>query len=83
MLINDFQVDSPNVTYTADAITSRYEYSTTKLNQGADGKWKVQPCTQTFEFRTSRKVPKLGIMLVGWGGNNGTTLTAGILANKQ
>jgi len=22
-------------------------------------------------------------MLVGWGGNNGTTITAGILANKQ
>lgn len=22
-------------------------------------------------------------MLVGWGGNNGTTLTAGVLANKQ
>ena len=23
------------------------------------------------------------VMLVGWGGNNGTTLTAGILANKK
>jgi hypothetical protein len=23
------------------------------------------------------------VMLVGWGGNNGTTVTAGILANKQ
>jgi len=28
------------------------------------------------------KVPKLGIMLVGWGGNNGTTFTGGLLANK-
>ena len=28
------------------------------------------------------KVPKLGIMLVGWGGNNGTTFTRGLLANK-
>jgi len=28
------------------------------------------------------KVPKLGLMLVGWGGNNGSTITAGILANK-
>merc|ERR1711991_283919 len=24
-----------------------------------------------------------GLMLVGWGGNNGTTITAGILANKH
>ena len=29
------------------------------------------------------KVPKLGIMLVGWGGNNGTTFTGGLLANKH
>lgn len=27
-------------------------------------------------------MPKLGLMLVGWGGNNGSTLTAGILANR-
>jgi len=24
----------------------------------------------------------MGLMLVGWGGNNGTTVTAGIIANK-
>ena len=29
------------------------------------------------------KVTKLGIMLVGWGGNNGTTFTGGLLANKH
>lgn len=33
-------------------------------------------------FRTERKVPRLGVMLVGWGGNNGTTVTAAVLANK-
>jgi len=30
-----------------------------------------------------RKVPKLGLLLVGWGGNNGSTVTAGILANQR
>ena len=34
-------------------------------------------------FKTERHVPKLGVMLVGWGGNNGSTLTAGLLANKH
>jgi len=29
------------------------------------------------------KAPKTGVMLVGWGGNNGTTFTGGILANKH
>ena len=28
-------------------------------------------------------MPKLGLMLVGWGGNNGSTTTAGVLANKM
>jgi len=28
-------------------------------------------------------IPKLGVMLVGLGGNNGTTFTAGVLANKH
>lgn len=32
---------------------------------------------------TEKRVPKLGVMLVGLGGNNGSTLVAGILANKQ
>jgi len=35
-----------------------------------------------YQFKTDAKVLKLGIMLVGWGCNNGTTVTAGILANK-
>src|SRR5690349_12710174 len=34
-------------------------------------------------FKTQRKVPKFGLMLVGWGGNNGTTVTGAILANKH
>lgn len=34
-------------------------------------------------FKTQVKVPKVGVMLVGWGGNNGSTVTAAILANKH
>ena len=32
---------------------------------------------------TEKKVPKVGVMLVGLGGNNGSTFVAGILANKK
>jgi len=28
-------------------------------------------------------VPKLGVMIIGLGGNNGSTFAAGILANKH
>ena len=33
-------------------------------------------------FKTERVVPKTGLMLVGWGGNNGTTVTGAIIANR-
>ncbi|KFP19259.1 Inositol-3-phosphate synthase 1-A, partial [Egretta garzetta] len=35
-----------------------------------------------FPFRRGRQGPRLGVMLVGWGGNNGTTVTAAVLANR-
>lgn len=41
------------------------------------------PQCQSLKIQTDRKLPKLGLMLIGWGGNNGSTLTAGIIANKH
>lgn len=32
---------------------------------------------------TDCHVPKLGLMLVGWGGNNGSTITAALEANRE
>lgn len=37
----------------------------------------VVPKKEAYTFKTQRKVPKTGLMLVGWGGNNGSTTTAG------
>lgn len=42
----------------------------------------MTPVSTKLLIRTQLKVPKLGVMLVGWGGNNGTTITAALLANK-
>jgi len=41
------------------------------------------PVLQEKSIVTSKTVPKLGVMLVGLGGNNGSTFTAGILANRK
>ena len=38
---------------------------------------------QQKTISTEKTVPRLGVMLVGLGGNNGSTFTAGILANKR
>jgi myo-inositol-1-phosphate synthase len=82
MLCRNLKVESPNVQYTPDFIESKYEYQSTELT--VQGETLVAtPTTTQYEFRTKRAVPKLGVMLVGWGGNNGSTVTAGILANKH
>lgn len=78
-----FTVQSPNVVYTDSEIKSTYTYHTTKVSKTASGKYLAEPLTAVYDFKTERKVPKVGLMLVGWGGNNGTTVTAGIIANKK
>jgi len=77
------EVTGPNVKYTEDSILSDYKYETTLVEKQEGGKVKVIPKTQNLKFKTDRKVPKTGVMLIGWGGNNGSTLTAGMLANKH
>ncbi|KIH86707.1 myo-inositol-1-phosphate synthase [Sporothrix brasiliensis 5110] len=78
-----FTVSSPNVTYTDSTIESKYTYRTTSVTTGADGRFTATPKETLYDFKTERAVPKTGVMLVGWGGNNGSTVTAGIIANRR
>ncbi|KAG0638017.1 hypothetical protein HOY80DRAFT_888515 [Tuber brumale] len=77
-----FTVRSPNVIYTEDAIMSTYTYRTTKVTK-AGNKYVAEPLETVYDFNVQRKIGKVGLMLVGWGGNNGTTVTAGIIANRD
>ena len=78
-----FTVNSPNVSYTDDHIKSKYVYRTTTVTKSADGKLTATPKETNYDFKVDRKVPRTGMMLVGWGGNNGSTVTAGIIANRR
>lgn len=75
-------VNSPNVAYGKEHITSTYQYDSTDV-QVKGGDVVVTPKQTEFKLRTDRRVPKVGIMLVGLGGNNGTTVAAGIIANRE
>lgn len=77
-----FTVDSPNVVYSDDEINTKYAYHTTEVVR-ADNKFVAKPKADTYHFKVNRKVGKVGMMLVGWGGNNGSTVTAGIIANRR
>ena len=77
-----FTVEATNVKYTDKDITAGYTYRTTDIGI-KNGKYVATPKETRYEFKTERNVGKIGLMLVGWGGNNGSTVTAGILANRQ
>lgn len=78
-----FTVNSPNVVYSDNEIKTKYTYRTTSVEQDAAGKYVATPKETVYDFKVDRKIPKVGMMLVGWGGNNGTTVTAGIIANRR
>lgn len=78
-----FTVESPNVVYSEDHIKSKYAYHTTSVTEVSHGEYIATPKETVYDFKVDRKVGKVGVMLVGWGGNNGTTFTAGIIANRR
>ncbi|GAQ47609.1 myo-inositol-1-phosphate synthase [Aspergillus tubingensis] len=78
-----FTVNSPNVVYTDNEIRSQYAYHTTDITRTADNKLVATPKATNYHFKVDRKVGKVGVMMVGWGGNNGSTVTAGLLANRR
>ncbi len=63
-----FKVDSANVSYTEEAILSRYVYQETMVQRN-NGQIKVVPKETVYNFKTERHVPRTGLMMVGWGGN--------------
>lgn len=78
-----FKVNSPQVKYIEEEINTTYTYRTTDVSSDGEGNLVATPKETLYDFKVDRKVPKTGMMLVGWGGNNGTTVTAGIMANRD
>jgi len=76
------EVKSENVEFNNEYIESTYDYSTTKITRNGNTII-ATPVSQVYNFRTKRNVGKVGVMIVGIGGNNGTTVTGAILANKH
>jgi len=72
------EVETDNVEYTETEIKSKFTYDSIVL----DGS-KVKLTKDNLRFTTQRKPRKTGLMLVGWGGNNGATVTGGIIANRE
>lgn len=82
MLAENFIVDSPNVQYGEHEITSEYIYRNTEAHT-QNNRVVIVPKETKYIFKTQTRVPRTGVMLVGIGGNNGTTVVAGAIANRE
>ncbi len=79
------QVESDQlVEATTNSRTVRYTSTTTSVKRAADGSIRVVPSQQKYLLQVPTDRSKsVGLMMVGWGGNNGSTLTAALTAHKQ
>jgi myo-inositol-1-phosphate synthase len=84
MLAEEVYVQAPNVRYTPDYIEANVDYETNAVRlERNSGRAIVRPLSVKYTFRTQRRVPRVGLMLVGWGGNNGSTVTGAVIANRE
>lgn len=79
---NSDRSDTKSENSSEDHIVNYFTESYVMVEQDQNGKERFQNVSKKHVISTERKVPKVGVMLVGLGGNNGSTFTAGILANK-
>ncbi|KAH3667001.1 hypothetical protein WICMUC_005348 [Wickerhamomyces mucosus] len=77
------KVQNSNVTYTDNSLSTIYNYKNSLVEIDSNGDYNVTPTFHDYQFNVDLTPPKTGLLLVGLGGNNGSTLVSAIEANKQ
>lgn len=80
-LVQNFKVNSANVQYGTNEVIADYVYARNEVTVEGNNTI-VKPAQYKYTFKTNTKVPKMGLMLVGLGGNNGSTVVGMCVANK-
>lgn len=84
VFVKNFNVNGTHVRRTDQAIEADFSYVTARVETDMQSsRATVTPVQEKYTFRTETFVPRVGVMLVGWGGNNGSTITASLLANEK
>lgn len=73
------------VKYQENELLTDYTYHTNVVHTNGDKtQYEVTPVDKHYQFKVDLQTPrKFGVMLVGLGGNNGSTFLSAVLANKN
>ncbi|KAI1722015.1 myo-inositol-1-phosphate synthase domain-containing protein [Ditylenchus destructor] len=77
------KVDSPSVTNDGTCLHSEFEYKRNRIGMNGSGMLAVKPEKHSYKFQTQLKPAKTGLLLVGLGGNNGSTVVGATIANRE
>ncbi|CDF39258.1 myo-inositol 1-phosphate synthase [Chondrus crispus] len=84
VFVKSFAVNGSHVRRTDQVLEVDFPYMQTSVEMEPKSTEAVAVLVkQMYTFRTQLKVARLGVMLVGWGGNNGSTLTGALISNKR
>lgn len=77
------EVDSPTVANNGKELVSEFSYRRNQITRTPAGGIVVKPQVHEYQFKTQLKPAKTGLLLVGLGGNNGSTVTGAVVANRE
>lgn len=66
-----------------NTLYTKFTYESSVVETLEAGTFSVTPTSTDYQFKVDLETPKTGLLLVGLGGNNGTTLVGSVLANKH
>ncbi|KAH3902440.1 probable Inositol-3-phosphate synthase [Saccharomycodes ludwigii] len=82
--MSSITVANSNAKWSTDTLTTKITYENALVTKDPkNNKYHVEPFSKDYEFKVDLKAGKVGLLLVGLAGNNGSTFVAAHLANKH
>uniref|UniRef100_A0A914CDS6 Inositol-3-phosphate synthase n=1 Tax=Acrobeloides nanus TaxID=290746 RepID=A0A914CDS6_9BILA len=76
------KIQSPAVKNDGTSLTADFEYQRNRIENN-DGTMTIVPEKHHYKFKTELRPKKTGLLLVGLGGNNGSTVVGATIANRE
>ena len=79
---SQLEVNSSDIKNDGNVLVSNFEYRRNEIKSTTNG-ITVTPKRHQYRFQTALKPKRTGLLLVGLGGNNGSTVVGATVANRE